>query len=200
MCFNPFQMYLKSLAFLIVLFFSLVGCFSQKASIRYHEAEMPFINMGTTGERLFPIQFNDDESTFRVSFNIGSSIDRIITINFDSLDSYSGTLFEQGYVFNEQGEKIEHFKKISIEPKSGFQNFFSRLDSLDLLEMNNREEISIVLHQSFSVNFVEYKNEGQYNQFYFYTQFPHEEKDDSDFYNRVQSFIIEEFEEYLPLK
>ena len=93
----------KFILFIVITLFFLC-CSSPK------EATMPFRNMGYSVERLFPIQHSTGEKMFRVWFNNGTSIDRIITVSSDSIfNNQSYRIFFQ--ILDQFGSHVQRFGK-----------------------------------------------------------------------------------------
>lgn len=116
-----------------------------------YETAMPFNNLGYT-TRLFPVQSNNFEKTFRVWFNNGTSIDRIITVSMDSVLPPYGMGYESNFVdigsvykrrlFSDKlrNKSVKIFKTRDIQPRSGYDRFFEKLDSLNLFEYQKQTD------------------------------------------------------------
>lgn len=182
----------RKLHIIIILVFTF-GCSSPK------EMTMPFYNLFYTAERLFPIESNDDETVFRVWFNLGTSVERVLTVSVDTIGSYSGTLTEYGehyskYIFRKGYRPTKSFyRENSIKPKNGFENLFANLSLLELLTLEDREEVEIVPHEPFSIFVIEYKDKDDYNQFRFYSSNNLREEYAKDKYDKIKTLIIKEF-------
>ncbi|MEO8116623.1 MAG: hypothetical protein ABI653_03170 [Bacteroidota bacterium] len=146
-----------------IVFFSAIIFFC--ACSPGHEVIQPFKNLGYSGERLFPVQTNFSEFTFRIWLSNSSSIDRVITVYKDSGNNFLGNLVEFGSTYNRKYKS--YYNKIDVVPKSGFDTFKQKLDSLNLFEMTNRESIPIVLHEPISTFVVEIKEKNKFNTFRF---------------------------------
>lgn len=171
--------------FLIFFSFTLFACSGAKESI------MPFRNLGNFGESLFPVKNSDPQKIFRIWINNSTSIDRILTISQDTLFGNHANLVEIGSLSKGKREK-DFYKKIEIVPKNGFENFFKKLDSLNLMSQQNRENFSNALHKPFSLYVVEYKNGESYNQFSFQTNYPNK-SDEKNNYKSIENLIFKEF-------
>jgi hypothetical protein len=161
-----------------------------------YEPVMPFRNLSYSGERLLPIQENNSEKIFRVWFNNGTSVDRIITVSYDSLFEYQSKFQEIGILQKKslfRSKDIKIFNETDITPQSGFKNFFLKIDSLNLLEYTNQVDFEYLInHQPFSLYVIEIKDKGKYNQFSFRTHFPIS-LDDSTKYINIEKLIFNEF-------
>jgi hypothetical protein len=179
-----------------ILFLTLSGCASKK------EYVMPFKNFGYSGERLFPVAKNNSEFTFRAWVSYSTSMDRVFTISYDSLFGYQGKLLE--IESNSVGKnKIDRtvFKQTDIIPRNGFQKFMLKVDSLNLMNVNDQDPNSfqVALHQPFSLYVVEIKSHGKIHQFRFNTYFPAKEKVENK-YEEIQNLIFQEFDFKFHLK
>lgn len=177
----------------VILFFLtlalLVCCSSPK------EATMPFRNMGYSGERLFPVQQSDGEKMFRVWFNNGTSIDRVITVSFDSIFENQCYFAEFGVLFRNQLFKEKRIfinTNIPTKPRSGIDVFFEKIDSLNLFTYKNQETFYYPMHKPFSLYVVEVKDGNKYNQFRFNSYFPYSVEDSTQ-YGRLELLILDEF-------
>lgn len=186
----------RQLQIILILVFAF-SCSSPK------EMTMPFYNLFYTAERLFPIESNDDETVFRVWFNLGTSVERVITISTDTIGTYSGILTEFGEHYRKnifrKGYRPTNgfYRKNSIKPKNGFESFFANLNMLEPLTLDDREEVEIVPHEPFSIFVIEYKNKDDYNQFKFYSSNYYNNENTQDKYDKIKSLIINEFFHYL---
>ena len=164
---------------------------------------MPNYNLFYNGDRLFPILSNDSETCFRIWFNHSSSIERVITISYDSISEYQGTLIEYGNLYKKKlvgkgyRKNKSIFREINITPKNGFENFMTSIDSLKLMTREKQNDFLIVPHQPFSFYVVEYKKNKEYNQFIFTTEFPIQYQENINEYEDIQNLIFNEFKEYL---
>lgn len=179
----------------IFLFFGLIfltlGCTSSK------EVFMSFRNMVYSGEKLFPIKNNDSDWIFRIWINNGTSVDRVITVSYDSLFNYQGKLVEFG-TLDKKGifstTEKHFFTSKDVEPKSGFEKFKFSIDSLKISEIKNQENFDVLLdHQPFSLYIVEFKEVSEYSQFVFRTYFPNEDFSKDNIYKSLEKFIFDEF-------
>jgi hypothetical protein len=164
---------------------------------------MPNYNLFYNGERLFPVLSNDSEICFRIWFNNSSSIERVITISYDSISGYQGILIEYGDLYKKRLVRKGYrknksvFKEIKITPKNGFENFIKSIDSLKIMTREKQIEFSIVPHEPFSFYVVEYKNNKDYNQFIFTTDFPIHYKENTSEYEDIQNLVFKEFKQYI---
>lgn len=170
----------------------LLGCSVEK------EAVMPFKNLSYSGERLFPLEKNLSEEAFRVWFNNGTSIDRVITVSYDSSLKNQANLVEFGFLVKKgllkSGYK-KFFNEKSINPRSGFESFFHAIDSLGLMSYPSQSSFDYMIdHQPFSFYVVEVKKGSKYNQFYFRTHFPNRSMEVSKEYEAIQRLIFKEFD------
>jgi hypothetical protein len=156
---------------------------------------MPFRNYAYSGERLFPIQENSSETIFRVWFNNGTSLDRVITVSRDTLFNNQGYYVEFGLIMKksflskEKARDFFHYERLT--PNSGYDKFFKKLDSLEIMDLKNQTGFESALHEVYSLYVVEYKKSGKYNQFSFRTHF----KDStSTGYTRIQQMLFKEFD------
>ena len=167
----------------------LFGCSSPK------EAVYPFINFGYSGERLFPVSKNDADFTFRAWVSFSTSIDRVFTVSHSKDLDYSGTLLEiRGHNLNQKMKDKTTFKEINITPRSGFEKFILKVDSLHLTDISDQDENNFThaLHDPFSMYVIEIKSHGKTNQFKFYTHFPYKEKVEEK-YQKIQDLIFADF-------
>ena len=157
------------------------------------EAVMPFRNFISSGERLFPVKSSDAEYFFRIWINNSTSIDRIISISKDSLDKFRGYFTEVGLLT--KGKKTKkYYRQIKVEPKSGFDEFKNKIDSLNLLGLTNEKDLDeLPLHQPFSSYTVEIKTYNKFNSFRFDTYYPYKGKIDEK-YEAIEHLIFKEFD------
>jgi hypothetical protein len=162
------------------------------------EVVMPFRNMSYSGERLFPIEKNESEIAFRAWINNGTSIDRVITVSFDSLFKEQAKLIEFGFLTKKgilKSKDKRFYNERKIVPKSGFNHFFHSIDSLDLINYSGQDSFDYVAdHQPFSLYVIEIKKGNTYNQFYFRTHFPDRTEEIEKKYELVENLIFKEFD------
>jgi hypothetical protein len=158
---------------------------------------MPFYNLFHSGERLLPIENNDEDIALRVWFNLGTSVERVITISMDSSKNYSGLLIEYGTLYKKRffrkgyRKSNEFFRKNEIVPKSGFENFFDLLNNLQVLNYESQKSFELITdHKPFSLFVIEYKNKENYNQFKFYPM--NSSENEYKIYKEIDDFIKEE--------
>lgn len=163
-----------------------------------NEAVMPFRNMAYSGERLFPLEKNDSELAFRVWINNGTSIDRVITVSFDSSFMNQGKLNEFGFLEKKgilKSREIQFYNYKNISPKNGFAHFFQTIDSLNLIDYPSQDSFDYVInHQPFSLYVIEIKKGRKYNQFHFRTHFPDTAMKVDDKYTIIENLIFKEFD------
>lgn len=158
------------------------------------ESVMPFRNLVYSGQSIFPIQSSDSEWVFRAWINNGTSIDRIITLSSDSTFGVQSFLDEIGTLSKKHNKKESVYYRKALVPKSGFDNFIHKIDSLNLLNYKNQENFEYKLnHQPFSLYVIEIKVKDKYNQFSFRTHFPSELEVDKDKYEWIQHLLFDEF-------
>jgi hypothetical protein len=171
----------------IVFLFFLASCSASR------EVVMPFRNFGYYGERLLPVKTSSSEFLFRIWINNSTSIDRVISISEDSSEGFQGYLTELGTL--EKGKKtIQYYRQIKIEPKSGFEVFKNKIDSLNLLKMSTQIFLDqLPLHQPFSAYVVEFKYRNEFNSFLFDTYYPYSGEINKK-YSDLEKLIFEEFD------
>lgn len=163
-----------------------------------YEVIMPFRNIMSSGESIFPVETNESGKTVRVWINNGTSIDRIITVYEDSVwgfeKSAHSNLKEIG-VYYKKGNKHKNIcNEREIVPESGIERFFEKADSLKLIEYLSQDEFYVTTdHSPFSLYVVEVKSGNKYNQFRFKTYFPYRKMDEKGLYIAVEKFLFEEF-------
>jgi hypothetical protein len=150
-----------------------------------------FKNLGYSGDRLFPVKTNYSEFTFRIWISNSTSIDRILSISKDSAGEFQGNLIEFGKLFNGKHYK-DYYKDIKITPISGYATFKQRLDSLELLTLQNKADIDIIEHEPISTYVVEIKQKNLFNTFRFDTYYP-KKTEIKDKYRQIESLIFDEF-------
>jgi hypothetical protein len=170
----------------VLLLFVLANCSPGR------EVVMPFKNLGYSGDRLLPVKTSTTEYSFRIWINNSTSVDRVISISKDSLDDFRGYLTEVGVLI--KGKKsTPYYSQTKIEPKSGFQVFKDKLDSLNLFQLNNEVDlIQLVSHQGFSTYVVEVKDHSNFNTFQFDSYYPHEGQINEK-YSAIEKLIFAEF-------
>ncbi|WP_457287838.1 hypothetical protein [Pedobacter sp. UYP24] len=156
---------------------------------------MPFRNFIYSSNSGFPVKSSNSDFTFKVSFNLSTSVDRIITVSIDSVFGNQATLLE---VFGLKKGKVKVAQSM-LYPKSGFAVFRSKIDSLKLFGQKDQESLEIPLHQPFTLFVVEVKENEKYNQFRFNTYNPYP-KNASEEYERLQKLIFDEFNFHLYTK
>jgi hypothetical protein len=174
----------------IILVIVLTGCSTAR------EVVMPFRNYALSGDKLFPVESNESEFTFRIWINNGTSVDRVISVSRDSIFGDQCKFFELGFL-NKKGifktKKESIFKEELIEPACGFDNLIIKIDSLNLFDYKSQTSFEFLLnHRPISLYSVEIKENGKYNQFTFRTYFPDTTKVSQD-YERIQRLIFNEF-------
>lgn len=158
-----------------------------------NEVILPFKNLAYSGERILPIKDNNSEKTIRIWFNNSTSIDRVITISKDSIVGFQGKLIEIGYTSTKKNNRSKFYNELDIKPKSGFENFFKKLETLGVNQIKTQSNnFQIALHQPFSLYIIESKNYETYNQFRFYSNFPNENEKE-DIYTSIEKLIFNEF-------
>jgi len=159
------------------------------------EYVLPFINFGYSGERLFPVSENDGDFSFRVWFSASSSIDRVFTISNSKDFGYTGKLLEiRGHSLNNKIDKTS-FKESNIIPKCGFEQFISKVDSLNLLDLRSQDPNNFLsaLHEPFSLFVVEIKSHGRFNHFKFHTHIVGDHRTPvENQYQRVEDLVLKE--------
>jgi hypothetical protein len=171
---------------------SIVGCSTPKENV------MPFVNFGYAGERLFPVSENDAEFTFRAWVSLSTTIDRVFSISYDKDLDYAGRLLEiRGRSLNQKIKDKTTFKELNITPRSGFEKFISKVDSLHLLELKDQPDsnFQIALHEPIALYVIEIKSHGKFNHFKFRTHLVNKEKVEEK-YHKIQELILKE----LPFK
>lgn len=163
-----------------------------------YEVIMPFRNMMSSGESIFPVETNESEKAVRIWINNGTSIDRVITVYGDSIwgfeKSVHSNMKEIGLHYLKGKKRKSIYNEREIVPDSGIERFFEKVDSLKLIEYPSQGEFSVITdHSPFSLYVVEVKLGDKYNQFRFRTYFPHREMEEKGYYIEVEKFIFEEF-------
>ena len=177
----------RNMKWTVLFLFILASCSAGR------EVVMPFRNLGYSGNRLLPVKTSTAEYSFRIWINNSTSIDRVISISKDSLEDYTGYLTEIGVLIN--GKKsTQYYRQIKIEPKSGFEVFKNKVDSINLLNLSTQLELlPTPLHQPFSTYVVEFKNHNEFNTFQFDSYYPHKGKINEK-YAAIEKLVFDEFE------
>jgi hypothetical protein len=172
---------------IVVILFAVTSCSTGR------EVIMPFRNYGYSGNRLLPVKTSTAEYSFRIWINNSTSIDRVISISKDSLDVFRGYLTEIGVLL--KGKKsIPYYSQNKIVPKSGFEIFKKKLDSLNLLQLTNEVDLTqLTLHQGFSTYVVEIKNHNDFNTFQFDTYYP-QKGQINEKYSAMENLMFAEFD------
>lgn len=185
----PIKEKMKQIYYLFVIAL-LTSCTIEKETV------MPYRNMGYSGERLFPLEKSESEFAFRAWINNGTSIDRVITVSFDSSFMNQAKLIEFGFLTKKglfKSKSKSFYNEINLIPKSGFDGFFKMIDSLNLINYNSQETFNCVFDQPFSLYVIEIKKKNKYNQFQFSTYFPNKSTKVDDKFEAVQRLIFKEF-------
>ncbi len=184
---NNLTFYKENMKWTVLFLFVVAGCSPGR------EAVMPFKNLGYSGERILPVKTSTAEYSLRIWVNNSTSIDRVISISKDSLEDYTGYLTEIGVLIN--GKKsTQYYRQIKIEPKSGFEVFRTRVDSINLLNLSTQLELlPTPSHQPFSTYVVEFKNHNEFNTFQFDSYYPYKGKINEK-YAAIEKLVFEEFE------
>ncbi len=154
---------------------------------------MPFYNFAYTANRLFPVSLSNANVEFRIWINNGTSIDRVISVSKDKDFGDEAYLTEIGKLT--AGYKSKNFYTYNkMIPKSGVDGFIAKIDSLKLSSFESQpdSDVSIALHNPFSLYVVELKENGKYHCFRFITNFPNKENVISK-YTALQNLIASEF-------
>jgi hypothetical protein len=169
----------------------LTGCGSTK------EYVMPFTNFGYDGSRLFPVAKSDADFEFRAWVNFSTSIDRVFTVSVRKDYNSTSKLLEIRHAPEGKNHKDETtFKQITLEPKSGYEKFMAKVDSLQLMGVKDQlsESFTPAYDRPFSMYVIEIKVHGKTNQFRFNTYFPDTKNKTDEIYEKVQNLIREEFD------
>lgn len=177
---------------LTTLFLFALFAFSSCSTER--EAVMPFRNFISSGDRLFPVKSSDAEFFFRIWINNSTSIDRVVSISkIDSSETFSGYFTEIGFLMKDKKTK-SYYRQFEIEPKSGFEEFKNKIDSLNLLDLKDEKVLDeLPFHQPFSSYTVEIKTNNKFNSFRFDTYYPAKGKIEEK-YEVIERLIFEEFD------
>ena len=175
---------------LLILLVSLTKVYSQN-----DEIIMPFNNMIALGNRMTPLQSKNVEFGIRIWVNIGTSIDRVITItkSYDFENETHGYIHEISTISNQKG--LGYYKTIEAEPRSGYEDFLVKLDSINLFSYCSQKSFEIVAnHSPLSVFMFEIKDKQNYNFFEFNTYWPHREYAIDEKYQVLIDLIVKEFD------
>jgi hypothetical protein len=154
--------------------------------------------MGYSGLSLFPIKNNDSEWAFRAWINYGTSVDRVVTVSYDSIFDKMSFINEFGTLSSKRNNKFI-YNILNVVPKSGYNAFFNKIDSLELIKYKSQENFEIKrMHTPFSLYVIEIKFKGQYNQFSFRTYFPLNLVDTTfqveNQYEKIENLLFDEFD------
>jgi hypothetical protein len=171
-------------------FLVLLSCSTPK------EVMMPFRNFEYTSNKGFPVKSSNSDFTFKASVNVSTNVDRIITVSMDSTFGNEASLLE---VFSDKKGKLK-FSQTKLLPKSGFESFKIKIDSLNLMNQKDQETFEPALHHPFTLFVIEIKENEKYNQFRFNTFFPDTAAKTSEKYEKLQKLIFKEFQFPLYIK
>ena len=88
----------------------------------------------------------------------------------------------------------QYYRQIKVEPKSGFDYFKNKIDSLNLLGLTNEKDLDeLPLLQLFSSYTVEIKTHNKFNSFRLDTYYPYKGKIDEK-YEEIEHLIFKEFD------
>ncbi|KXX71166.1 hypothetical protein [Flammeovirga sp. SJP92] len=180
----------------MILLVLLLGM-SFRAYTQEVEAIMPFNNMIYLGDRPIPLQSKRVDFGLRVWFNIGTSIDRIITLTKTTTSNQTEIycyIQEIGTVHKRKKSK-QIYNRYEAKPNSGYDTFLSTIDSLNLFDYKSQDTFEHVLdHNPFSVYMIEVKDKDRYNFFEFNTYWPYKEYAIEKQYEELIELIVSEFE------
>jgi len=180
------NMKLKFYLFFIILF--LFGCRTRR------ELVMPFVNMGYSADRLFPVSESNPDFSFRAWVSLSTNIDRVFSISSDKEWGTEGKLLEiiRRMPHNKNDDRTS-FRETNIIPRSGFDEFVLKADSLDLVNMKGQDEkeFQITLHEPIALYVIEIKRHGKTNHFQFRAHLVNDTKIEEK-YQKVVDLILKE--------
>lgn len=180
---------------LSVLIILIISCTSQRENV------MPFKNFDESGIRPFPVATNASQFTFRASVNLSTSIDRILSISTDSILGDQGRIVEIWQLGrSKKGQVKVRYVERPIIPRSGFQRFKQKVDSLNIISITSQDAFDLPFDRPFSLYAIEVKQNEKYNQFNFNSHFPDTTNKVERQYEQIQELILQEFDFPLYLK
>jgi hypothetical protein len=151
------------------------------------EVMMPYRNYSLTANRLLPLQYSNDKKSIRIWISESTSLDRVITVSKSLDSSYSGelTIFGPG-IGNAQKTK-GYFITKKMVPESGYKNFFSEIDSLNLGSLSDQKNIEVVSDRPVEICIIVYLDNGNYTKFRFQSGLSYSD------YKVIEALIQKEF-------
>jgi hypothetical protein len=178
--------------------------FKSLASFSQSEANLPFSNLSHNSMSIRPLNLLEVDFAFRLYANNGRSLDRIITLTYDSIkplyvgdtlieSSYSeGSTIYLGLLFD--NENKEYYYNIESINSERINNLLSVLKNINFNTYSNRTTIPRSLHSPYSSYTIEIVKNNRYHTFKFITNFPEETNLDSE-YEKLEGLLIKLFPE-----
>jgi hypothetical protein len=121
----------------------------------------------------------------------------VISVSYDDTFGYQGRFTEFGFLIKKRLFKHKTyriFNEQNVKPESGFENFFYKIDSLNMIEIASLDnEVMSTTHQPFSIFVIEIKIGEKYNQFRFRSENDDSADAENHNYNLIEKFIYDEF-------
>ena len=187
--------------FLVVV---LLSCSKHIAHTRsqYNMAIYPFMDWSNPDSVFHSYDtvkiMKDTESNFLVRFWIdqSSSVKLFIEIR-DTVDGYKATKVAFGEEYNSNHKSKKIFEIHDIQPKSKWNDFINKVESIDFMDYNSRYHSWQIdggpLHTPMIWFRVEYFNNNQHNDFVFWKFFGREFPEYMEKYEKIVSLIDSEF-------
>ena len=151
---------MKTLGYILAIII-LASCGSPR------EVMMPYRNYSLAANRLLPLQYSNDKKSIRIWISKSTSLDRVITVSKSLDSSYSCELTIFGPGLGNAQKTKGYFIIKKLVPESGYKNFFSEIDSLNLGSLFDQKNLEVVLDHPVEIYIIEYLDNGNYSKFRF---------------------------------
>ena len=170
------------------------------------EARLPFSNIEYNSMSLRPLNLLSTNYAVRFYINIGSSVDRIITLRVDTIrrnssnsDSTStlivtGTIQLIGRLYLPDSDSVIFYYNKQDITQQRVLSCIDTIQAFNLWGIPSRETVTVVPHEPNSLYTIEIKSQTRYHTFFFYSLYPGSLETDT-IYGRIEEMIFALFPE-----